>query len=103
VRAGTPWPMWAKKSLRSGVVLDGGVSRVDRPRVMRVLTPSRAMARQIEWRIDNRFQSIDDIRKVNANTGNGVAFAQAEGIVNVYVPRTFPGDWEHFGKLVSHL
>jgi hypothetical protein len=51
-------------------------------------------ARYLEERIDDRFQEIrPDI----------IAAAQDEGVVHLYVPQRYRGDWEHFAGVVSHL
>ncbi|MGH7213246.1 MAG: flagellar basal body P-ring protein FlgI [Tepidisphaeraceae bacterium] len=81
----------SKASLRTGVVMDGGVITNDRPLVLRLRTPQRSMARAIEMRIDQHFQD------------GTVAAAQDEGQVFLYVPERFRGDWEHFTGIVTHL
>jgi hypothetical protein len=78
-------------SLRNGLVLGGGVVAEDRPIWMRARNPQLRTTRTIEYRIDQRF---GDER---------VATTQDEGIVNVFVPVSFSGDWEHFIKICSHL
>jgi len=88
--------------LRYGVVMDGGVVENDRALTLRVREPQRSLSRQIEARINSRFQKIaDKDRRIEA--GDGVAFSQDEGIVSLYVPRVFHGDWEHFSGLAMHL
>lgn len=81
----------ARASLRSGIVMDGGRVMNDRPLILRLLQPQRAMARQIEWRIDQRFQDP------------AAAAAKDEGIVYFFVPPSYNGDWEHFSNVVTHL
>jgi hypothetical protein len=49
------------------------------------------MARRMEYRIDDYFQDSE------------VAAAQDEGVVYLYVPRKFKGDWEHFAGVINHL
>jgi hypothetical protein len=81
----------AKRSLRRGIVMDGAQALTDRPIVLRLLQPQRSMARRIETRIDEFFQDSE------------VAAAQDEGIVYLYVPAHYKGDWQHFLGLVTHL
>jgi hypothetical protein len=81
----------AKRSLRRGIVMDGGVSLVSRPITLILRQPQRSMARRIEMRVDEYFQN------------SGVAAAQDEGVVYLYVPAKYNGDWQHFVGLVTHL
>ncbi len=81
----------ARRSLRHGIIMDGGHALTSRPLVLRLLQPQRSMARRIEFRIDEYFQNSD------------VAAAQDEGVVYFYVPEKFQGDWQHFAGLVTHL
>lgn len=81
----------ARRSLRHGIVMDGGHALISRPLVLRLLQPQRSMARRIELRIDEYFQNPS------------VAAAQDEGVVYLYVPAKFRGDWEHFAGVVTHL
>ena len=89
----------ARSSRRSGVVLGGARALDDRPLILRLRAPERRMARAIESRIIEQFQSVidDDLRNKK------VASAQDEGMVYVYVPRAYGGDWSHFANLVKHL
>jgi len=91
----------AKRSLRFGIVMDGGRSEEDRPLGLRLLQPQYSMSRQIEHRIDTRFQKIAD--RLKPNNTPGLAEAQDEGVVNFYVPASYDGDWEHFAGVVTHL
>jgi len=84
----------AKRSLRRGVVMDGGVAMTSRPLALRLLQPQRSMARRIEWRVDEYFQETKP---------DTVGAAQDEGIVYLYVPAKYKGDWQHFSQLVMHL
>ncbi|MGB7157504.1 MAG: flagellar basal body P-ring protein FlgI [Tepidisphaeraceae bacterium] len=84
----------AKQALRRGVVMDGGRAMTSRPLALRLLQPQRSMARRIEMRIDEYFQEVKP---------DVIAAAQDEGIVYLYVPHKFRGDWQHFAALVSHL
>ena len=81
----------ARRSLRNGIVMDGGNALTSRPIVLRLLQPQRSMARRMEFRIDDYFQD------------SSVASAQDEGVVYLYVPAKYKGDWQHFAGVVSHL
>jgi len=66
------------------------------------------MARAIEQRIIERFQDVVDDDLVPASgagnaSGKKIADAQDEGVVYVYVPKAYAGDWEHFAGVVRHL
>ena len=91
----------AKRSLRFGTVMDGGYSETDRPIGLRLFEPQWSMSRQIERRIEQRFQKLADRLKPNNNLG--LAEAQDEGVVNFYIPKVYEGDWEHFATVVTHL
>jgi Flagellar P-ring protein len=89
----------ARSSRRNGVVLGGARVLEDRPIILRLRTPERRMARAIEHRLIEHFQNtLDPDLQVK-----GVAAAQDEGIVYVYLPRAYDGDWEHFTGIVKHL
>lgn len=77
--------------LRTGVVMGGGIVGEDRPIVLRARAPQISLTRAIEMRIDQHFQ--DDT----------TARTQDEGIVNLFTPLRFGGDWQHFVGLVTHL
>jgi Flagellar P-ring protein len=81
----------AKVSLRKGTVLYNGKVMQDRPILLRLREPSRLTSRAIEARIWDRFQP------------ETVATAEDEGVVQVYVPRAFRGDYEHFLGVVRHM
>lgn len=81
----------ARRSLRHGIVMDGGHAMTSRPIVLRLLQPQRSMARRMEFRIDEYFQDPS------------VAAAQDEGVVYLYVPAKYRGDWEHFAGVVTHM
>lgn len=94
----------ARRSLRQGVVMDGGVSSTDRPVMLRVRKPQFSVTRRIELAIDERMQDVADMPKKGANSATfGVAEAQDEAFVYCYVPRSFDQDWEHFTGVVSHI
>lgn len=81
-------------SLRSGTIMSGGVMTDDRPLWLRARNPQLSITRSIEMRLDLRFEE---------RQGNRVARTQDEGIVHVYVPKSFNGDWEHFIGVATHL
>lgn len=81
----------ARASLRKAHVLNGGTVLRDRPLVLRVRKPQLSVARGVENRIDQAFQDLT------------VAAAQDEALVQINVPYSFNGDWEHFAQVVMHL
>jgi flagellar basal body P-ring protein FlgI len=87
----TTAPTAVRASLRNGIVMDGCVAKYDRPIFLRLRSPETRMARNIEQRIIERFQDTT------------VAQAEDEGIVQIFVPRAYHGDWQHFARLVTHL
>jgi hypothetical protein len=91
----------AVASLRSGVVMDRGVVMQDRPILLRVREPNRSVARAIENRINQQFQGVIDHKKGNDLPGQ--ADALDEGIVHLYVPAAYAGDWEHFVGVCKFL
>jgi flagellar basal body P-ring protein FlgI len=94
----------AKASLRDGMIMDGGQVVRDRPIILRLRHPARAMARTIEMRINSRFQKqADRLRKDVMPLTYQAAAAMDEGLVEVYVPRAYRGDWEHFMGVVQQL
>lgn len=92
-----------KASLRFGIVMDGGIVTQDMPLHLRLRSPQFSLARSIEQRIDDRFQTIADMPKKSERNPMGAAAAQNDGVVNLYVPTVFRGNWEHFAKLSTHL
>jgi hypothetical protein len=81
----------AKASLRYGIVMGRGRVMVDRSIKLRVRNPQYSTSRVIEGRINRRFQDTT------------VARAFDEGIIQLFVPLSFRGDWEHFLGLATHL
>lgn len=91
----------AKASLRYGVVMDGGASSIDNALTLRLRAPQFSLSRMMERRINERFQDVADHRN---NFGQlAMAMAKDDGIVQVFVPRAFGGNWEHFANIVKHL
>jgi hypothetical protein len=83
--------------------MDGGLSNVDRPVRLQLRQPSRATARLIEQRIDQRFQEIADVPRQDRLGAYSIAAARDEGMVEVYVPKAYNGDWQHFIAVATHL
>ena len=81
----------AVANLREGIIMDGGYVIRDRSLNLRLLTPQLSMARAIEARVAQRFED------------EATARTQDEGIVFLFVPRKFNGDWQHFMGIVNHL
>jgi len=81
----------AKASLRYGIIMGRGRVMVDHAIFLRVRNPQYSTSRVIEGRINQRFQD------------STVARAFDEGLVQLFVPESFHGDWEHFVGLATHL
>lgn len=79
-----------RRSLTTGIILNGGRVNQIRPLGLRVRTAERRAARQVEYRID---QLCAD--------GNA-ASAMDEGTVFVNVPAKYRGDWQHFSGVMLH-
>ena len=94
----------AKASLRTGVIMDGGRVTADRPLLLRLRHPGYPMARAIENRINQRFQKVADRARKNVMPiSYQVAAALDQGLVEIYVPRSYRGDWQHFMGVVEQL
>jgi flagellar basal body P-ring protein FlgI len=85
----------AKASLRNGVIPFNTRVMIDRPLMLRLRKPQGSLARTIAEVVRYRFQ--------NSGEGESVAKAVDDGIVELYVPRSFRGDWERFIKLVQNF
>ena len=85
----------ARSGARTATVMGGGLVTTDRPLQLRLRTPQWNIARAIEQVINTRFQGLAD---KNRQDGRGmcVAEAQDEGYLNLYVPVSYKGNWEHF-------
>lgn len=79
-----------RRSLTTGVILNGGRVNQARPIGLRIRAAERRMARMVEYRIDQLTASGD------------TAAAQDEGLVYVSVPQKYRGDWEHFAGVMLH-
>jgi hypothetical protein len=81
----------ARESLRRGTIMFNGRVMEDRPLRLQLRTPQRSMVRVIERRIDEHFQD------------QTVAAAHDEAILELIVPRSYKGDWQHFAGVATHL
>lgn len=81
----------ARESLRTAIIMDGGVVKYDRPIDLQLRQPQLSTARLIEELIRERWQE------------KSVAEAEEEGLVQIYVPVMYRGDWKHFEGVVSHM
>jgi len=90
-------------SLRVGTVLDGGVTRFDRPIGMQLRNPQASTAEYIEQLIGERWQAPTPLGMVHGDGTDVIARAENPGLVDLYVPPTYRGDWKHFLGVVSHL
>jgi hypothetical protein len=81
----------ALASLRYGIVMGRAQVLQDRSIILRVRNPQYSTSRVIEGRINQRFQDTT------------VARAFDEGLIQLFVPASFHGDWEHFLGLATHL
>jgi hypothetical protein len=93
----------ARASLRRGTILYGGITTMDRPLVLRLRQPQFSMSRAIEGRLNQRFQSVADKPTKQELNSLMVAEAQDEALIDVYVPQSYNGDWEHFGQVAAHI
>jgi hypothetical protein len=90
-------------SLRTGTVLSGGVCRIDRPINLQLRVPQASTARLIEQIISQRWEAPTQIGMVQGDGSDLVAKAENPGLVLVYVPPQYKGNWKHFLGVVSHL
>lgn len=87
-----------KASLRQGIVMGAGREVFDRPIFLRLRDPQRSISRSIEYVIAQRFQSFK-----SPDPQDKVAAAEDEGLVQLFVPYQYNGDWEHFIGVATHL
>jgi hypothetical protein len=90
-------------SLRVGRVLNGGVARFDRPISMQLRVPQAGTARRIEAIVAQRWDAPLQVSVIQGDGRDVVAKAENEGLVLLYVPPQYRGDWKHFLGVVSHL
>ncbi len=79
-----------QRSLRRGIVMNGGRLTTERPVVLRIRAAEFRLSRLTERRIQKQF----------ADTS--VASAQDEGRVFVRVPGLYGEDWQHFAGVLLH-
>lgn len=92
----------ARSARRGGVVIGGARPLENRPLYLRLRAPERRMARAIERRINEQFQTVlDRDLPVKAN-GTVLAEAEDEGIIQVLVPRAYADDWMHFAGVMKY-
>jgi hypothetical protein len=95
----------ARNSLRYGIVMGGvmngaftGAQATEyRPLMLRLRQPQRALARGIQFLIEQRFASLKEYHE------EPIAAAKDEGLVLVQVPASFHGDWQHFSGIFMHM
>jgi hypothetical protein len=90
-------------ALRVGTVLNGGVVRSDRPINLQLRRPQVSTARLIEQLISQRWEAPTQLGMVHGDKSDIVAKAENEGLVFVFVPPQYKGNWKHFLGVVSHL
>jgi hypothetical protein len=91
-----------RSGARTGSVLGGGIMTADRAVQLRLRTPQWNISRAVEQTINTRFQSVADKPRQDGR-GLCVAEAQDEGYINLYVPVSYHGNWEHFVSVANHL
>ncbi len=84
-----------RASRRTGWIMDGGVSEITRPLVLRLRTPQWSMSSRFAQRVLDRFQDSTEAI-VPAKREN-------DGLVSLIVPDSFHSDWEHYAGVVMHL
>jgi len=92
----------ARSGARAGTVMGGGIVTTDRPLQLRLRTPQWSISRAMESVINTRFQSVADKQRQDGK-GQCVAEAQDEGYLNLYVPVSYKGNWQHFVGVVNHI
>jgi hypothetical protein len=92
----------ARSGARSATVLGGGYVTADRPLQLRLRTPQWNISRAIEQVVNTRFQQVADKPRQDGR-GMAAAEAQDEGYLNLYVPTSYKGNWEHFVGVATHL
>ena len=55
-----------------------------------------------QWQACLDYDSTELLPKIQVPI-HAVAFSQDEGIVNLFVPESYRGDWEHFAGVAMHL
>jgi hypothetical protein len=81
--------------LCTGTVMNAGKITEDRPIFLQLRVPQASIARTIEARVITRFPTQENDRPAAA--------AQDEGLIELFVPYSFEGNWRHFLGVVNHL
>jgi hypothetical protein len=91
-----------RASQLAGTILDGAISKIDRPINLELRQPQVSTARRIEELIQERWHGSSQYQPDGDNS-RIVALAQNEGLVQIFMPPEYHGDWQHFVGVVSHL
>jgi hypothetical protein len=92
----------ARSGARTATVMGGGFVTTDRALQLRLRTPQWNISRAIESIINTRFQGVADKPRQDGR-GLCVAEAQDDGYLNMFVPVSYKGNWEHFAGVATHL
>lgn len=92
----------ARSGARTATVMGGGFVTTDRALQLRLRTPQWNISRAIESVINTRFQAVADKPRQDGR-GMCVAEAQDDGYLNMWVPVSYKGNWEHFAGVATHL
>ncbi len=92
-----------KESLRVGTILGGGIVAYDRPIHMELRQPQLSTARVIEELVAHRWNAPTLHEVLTGDRSQVVAIPEDEGLVEVYVPHQYRGDWKHFLGVLSHM
>ncbi len=90
----------AAASLKTGTVIDGGRAKFNRPIYLQLRAPQGSTARLIEALVRRRFPYLS--KDVPWEVARSVA-AKDEGVIELYVPDEFRGDWRHYVGVVTHI
>jgi len=82
--------------------MGGGFVTTDRALQLRLRTPQWNISRALESVINTRFQAVADKQRQDGR-GMCVAEAQDDGYLNMWVPVSYKGNWEHFAGVATHL
>jgi hypothetical protein len=93
----------SQESLRVGTILGGGVVAYDRPINMQLRQPQLSTARLIEELVARRFNAPTLHEVLTGDRSAVVAIPKDEGLVEIFVPRDYRGDWKHFLGVLSHM
>lgn len=91
-----------RASQLAGTIMNGAESKINRPINIELRQPQISAARRIEELIQERWHGTGPFDPSGDRT-RMVASAQNEGLVQIYIPEEYHGDWRHFIGVVSHL